>query len=82
MEKISINKNALVDLVRLKEEFDSVVESIELMNDKKIIFINLSKGRIGEENSSFFGLCSARVLLAISNNSYLSSSSLNSGGLK
>jgi hypothetical protein len=27
----------------------------ELMNTKKIIFINLSKGRIGEENSSFFG---------------------------
>lgn len=27
----------------------------ELMAQKKIIFINLSKGRIGEENSSFFG---------------------------
>lgn len=27
----------------------------ELMNQKKIVFINLSKGRIGEENSSFFG---------------------------
>jgi len=27
----------------------------ELMNDKKIIFINLSKGKLGEENSSFFG---------------------------
>ncbi len=26
-----------------------------LMNGKKIIFINLSKGRLGEENSSFFG---------------------------
>ncbi len=26
-----------------------------LMNEKKIIFINLSKGRLGEENSSFFG---------------------------
>ncbi len=25
------------------------------MNEEKIIFINLSKGRIGEENSSFFG---------------------------
>ena len=37
MEKISINKSALVDLVRLKEEFDSVVESIELMNDKKFM---------------------------------------------
>lgn len=27
----------------------------DLMAQKKIIFINLSKGRIGEENSSFFG---------------------------
>jgi len=27
----------------------------ELMNDQKIILINLSKGKIGEENSSFFG---------------------------
>ena len=27
----------------------------DLMNQKKILFINLSKGRIGEENSSFFG---------------------------
>ncbi len=27
----------------------------ELMNQKKIVFINLSKGRLGEENSSFLG---------------------------
>ena len=27
----------------------------KLMNDQKIILINLSKGKIGEENSSFFG---------------------------
>ncbi|MBI2623711.1 MAG: type IV secretion system DNA-binding domain-containing protein [Candidatus Liptonbacteria bacterium] len=27
----------------------------ELMNKKKILLINLSKGRLGEENSSFFG---------------------------
>ncbi|MDP3948510.1 MAG: type IV secretion system DNA-binding domain-containing protein [bacterium] len=26
-----------------------------LMNEKKVILINLSKGRLGEENSSFFG---------------------------
>jgi Helicase HerA, central domain len=26
-----------------------------LMNNKKLVFINLSKGKIGEENSSFFG---------------------------
>ena len=27
----------------------------ELMNQKKLLFINLSKGRLGEENASFFG---------------------------
>lgn len=27
----------------------------ELMNERKILLINLSKGKIGEENSSFFG---------------------------
>ena len=27
----------------------------DLMNEKKIVFINLCKGRLGEENSSFFG---------------------------
>ncbi|MEK7512704.1 MAG: type IV secretion system DNA-binding domain-containing protein [Patescibacteria group bacterium] len=27
----------------------------KLMNDRKIIMINLSKGKLGEENSSFFG---------------------------
>ena len=31
------------------------IDISELMNEGKIIFINLSKGRIGEENSSFFG---------------------------
>ena len=31
------------------------VDITQLMNDQKIILINLSKGRIGEENSSFFG---------------------------
>ena len=37
MEKVSINKSVLVDLFRLKEEFDSVVESIELINDEKFM---------------------------------------------
>ena len=31
------------------------IDISELMNQEKIVFINLSKGRIGEENSSFFG---------------------------
>ena len=29
----------------------------EAMDTKKILLINLSKGKIGEENSSFFGTC-------------------------
>ncbi len=34
---------------------ENKIDIAKLMNDRKIIFINLSKGRIGEENSSFFG---------------------------
>ncbi len=34
---------------------ENKVDIEKLMNTKKIILINLSKGRIGEENSSFFG---------------------------
>ncbi len=31
---IAVNKDAILDLVRVKEEFDSIVESLELMSDK------------------------------------------------
>ena len=31
---ITVNKDAIHDLVRVKEEFDSIVESLELMADK------------------------------------------------
>lgn len=34
---------------------ENKIDISTLMNTKKIIFINLSKGKIGEENSSFFG---------------------------
>jgi len=34
---------------------DNRINLEELMNTEKIILINLSKGKIGEENSSFFG---------------------------
>ena len=37
MEEVSINKSAIIDLIRIKEEFDSVVESLELMTDKKFM---------------------------------------------
>jgi len=34
---------------------ENKVDLSELMNQEKIILINLSKGKLGEENSSFFG---------------------------
>lgn len=34
---------------------ENKIDFERLMQEKKIIFINLSKGRLGEENSSFFG---------------------------
>ena len=37
METITINKEALTDLIKLKEELDLIVESIELMNDKEFV---------------------------------------------
>jgi len=34
---------------------ENKIDMEEIMNKKKILFINLSKGRLGEENSSFLG---------------------------
>lgn len=34
---------------------ENKIDIEQLMNEKKILLINLSKGKIGEENSSFFG---------------------------
>lgn len=34
-ETINIDKNAIEDLHRIKEEFDSIMESIELMSDEE-----------------------------------------------
>src|SRR3989344_5325438 len=34
---------------------ENKIDFENLMNSNKIVFINLSKGRLGEENSSFFG---------------------------
>lgn len=34
---------------------ENKIDLEELINNKKIVLINLSKGKIGEENSSFFG---------------------------
>ncbi|MBI2043310.1 hypothetical protein HYT25_02895 [Candidatus Pacearchaeota archaeon] len=37
MEKVNVSKSAINDLIRLKEEFDSVIESLELINDDKFM---------------------------------------------
>ena len=37
METVQINKKAIVDLVKLKDELDSVIESLELMSDPQFI---------------------------------------------
>lgn len=37
METITINKKALADLIKVKEDFDSIIESIELMNNKEFM---------------------------------------------
>jgi len=37
MENVMVNRQAITDLVKVKEEFDAIVESIELMSDKKFM---------------------------------------------
>lgn len=37
MEQITINKQAIVDLIKIKEEFDIIIESIELMRNKEFM---------------------------------------------
>ncbi len=37
MESITINKQAVDDLIKIKDEFDSVVESIELMSNPEFM---------------------------------------------
>ena len=62
------NSDAIIPLVNKLSQFlsnpllrnifgqsSNKVDIADLMNKKKILLINLSKGRIGEENSSFFG---------------------------
>ena len=36
-ETIQVKKQAIVDLIRVKDEFDTIVESIELMSDKEFM---------------------------------------------
>lgn len=34
---VSVNKQAVQDLIKVKGEFDTIVESLELMSDKKFM---------------------------------------------
>lgn len=36
-ETVMVNKDAITDLVRVKDEFDSIVESLELMADPEFM---------------------------------------------
>lgn len=36
-ETVQVNKQAILDLVKIKEEFDTIVESLELMGDKEFM---------------------------------------------
>jgi hypothetical protein len=36
-DTLKINKKAIADLARLKEEFDSIVESLELVSDEEFM---------------------------------------------
>lgn len=51
-ETICLSKSAVMDLVRVKEEFDSIIESIELMGNKG--FMNsYNKAKIQIKNKKF-----------------------------
>ena len=44
---VTIKKEAIIDLLKIKEEFDSVIESLELMSDEKFMnSYNNSKNQI------------------------------------
>lgn len=34
---VKVNKRAIMDLIRLKDEFDTVIESLELMSDREFM---------------------------------------------
>lgn len=34
---VNVSKQAILDLIRIKDEFDSVVESLELMGDEEFM---------------------------------------------
>ena len=51
-EEICINKSVIVDLLRIKDEFDSVVESLELIRNKQFM-ASYKKARKQVKNREF-----------------------------
>ena len=52
MESVTISKQAMEDLIRLKEEFDSIIESIELMDNEEFM-ISYKKAKEQVKNKEF-----------------------------
>jgi len=52
METIQVNKKAIADLVRVKDDFDSIIESLELMSDKKFMK-SYNKAKMQIQNKEF-----------------------------
>ena len=52
MENVTISKQAMEDLIRLKEEFDSIIESIELMDNEEFM-ISYKKAKEQVKNKEF-----------------------------
>jgi len=52
METIQVNKKAIADLVRAKDDFDSIIESLELMSDKKFMK-SYNKAKMQIQNKEF-----------------------------
>ena len=52
METIEVNKKAIADLIRVKDDFDSIVESLELMSDKKFMK-SYNKAKMQIQNKEF-----------------------------
>lgn len=54
-ETITINKQAIQDLVKIKDEFDTIIESLELMADKEFKeSYKKSKEQIKNKEFKFF----------------------------
>ena len=52
MENVTISKQAMEDLIRLKEEFDLVIESLELMGNEEFM-VSYKKAKEQVKNKEF-----------------------------